>query len=368
MSSKEIQIVTFENPFPANYGGVIDVFYKVKALHSIGVAVILHVFYLERENIEGIEPYCKTIFLYKRRKGLSKVLLSLPYAVATRNSLVLARNLKASKAPIFFESLRTTLALNTNTFKQTVAVRCHNIEHDYSWGLSKNETNPFKKWMFWIEGCKFKRYEKVLNKANVLFSISNYETSYFKKKYTPTTYFLPVCHGNEKITSKKGFGTYALYHGDLSVSDNLKSAFFIIDVFEQINKPLIIASSTRVPKLLSRIYSLNNVSFRDISKAADLNDLIRNAHINTLFSFQRSGTKLKVFNALYNGRHCIVNENMVDDLEILSLCTVAVNKEIYKKSVLELFDKKFIVPQKRIEILKKYDDVHNAKKIVDIML
>ena len=30
--TKEIHIITFDIPYPANYGGVIDVFYKIKAL------------------------------------------------------------------------------------------------------------------------------------------------------------------------------------------------------------------------------------------------------------------------------------------------------------------------------------------------
>jgi hypothetical protein len=35
----KIQIVCFDNPSPANYGGAIDMFYKIKALHALGIRI-----------------------------------------------------------------------------------------------------------------------------------------------------------------------------------------------------------------------------------------------------------------------------------------------------------------------------------------
>ena len=44
MSSKQLHIISFDVPFPADYGGVIDVFFKIKALHKADVKIILHCF------------------------------------------------------------------------------------------------------------------------------------------------------------------------------------------------------------------------------------------------------------------------------------------------------------------------------------
>ena len=41
---KEIHLIAFNVPYPANYGGVIDVFYKLKALSQNGFKVILLAF------------------------------------------------------------------------------------------------------------------------------------------------------------------------------------------------------------------------------------------------------------------------------------------------------------------------------------
>ena len=44
MENKRLHIVAFDVPFPANYGGAIDVFYKLKALHQLGIRITLHCF------------------------------------------------------------------------------------------------------------------------------------------------------------------------------------------------------------------------------------------------------------------------------------------------------------------------------------
>ena len=44
MPDKHLHIVSFDIPYPPNYGGVIDVYYKLKALHRKGVKIILHCF------------------------------------------------------------------------------------------------------------------------------------------------------------------------------------------------------------------------------------------------------------------------------------------------------------------------------------
>ena len=36
---KHLHIISFDVPYPANYGGVIDVFYKLKALHAEGIKI-----------------------------------------------------------------------------------------------------------------------------------------------------------------------------------------------------------------------------------------------------------------------------------------------------------------------------------------
>ena len=58
----KLHIVSFDVPFPPNYGGVIDVFYKIKALHKLGVKIILHTFDYGRGKPTELNNYCEEIF------------------------------------------------------------------------------------------------------------------------------------------------------------------------------------------------------------------------------------------------------------------------------------------------------------------
>ena len=368
MHQKEIQILTFNNPFPANYGGVIDVFYKIKALHQLGIKIHLHAFYDDRSDIKELKNYCETINIYKRKKSILKHLSLLPFAINSRTSKVLVERLKSKSAPIFFESIKSVYPLINTNFSQAAAIRCHNIEHLYTYGLFKSEKNWLKKLAFYFEGQKLKQIQKVFEKADFIFTISNHEQDYFSSNFKTTTQLLPVFHGHSKIKSQPGFGKYALYHGDLSIADNIKSAQLIISVFKDLEHQLIIASSTFPKVIKNAIENSKNIKFELIENDEQLSQLIQNAHINTLYSFQQSGTKLKVFNALFNGRHCIVNSNMVDDKSILNICNVSETKLGYEKAVTKLFNQPFELTNTRIEILKKYDDIENAKIIVERLL
>ena len=54
MNIKHLHIVAFDIPQPANYGGVIDVFYKIKALTNLGVKVHLHCYEYGRAHSKTI--------------------------------------------------------------------------------------------------------------------------------------------------------------------------------------------------------------------------------------------------------------------------------------------------------------------------
>lgn len=368
MQKNTIQIVAFNNPYPANFGGAIDMFYKIEALSKLGVCIHLHIFCDDRLKVTGLESLCEKIHLYKRKKSLLMHFSFKPYTILSRDSVSLVASLKSIDAPIFFESLRSCQALMNTEFSQKIGVRNHNIEHHYSWGLAKSESHWVKKLAHYVEGFKQKRSEKLLNKADVLFNISNEEHDYFSKLYKPKSIFLPVFHGYENIVTKSQFGKYALYHGDLSTADNIKSARFLIDVFKDIAYPLIIASSTMNKKLLTLIDSHKNISFQSIGSEQQLLRLIGNAHINTLYSFQKSGTKLKVFTVLFNGRHCILNKNMVDDSNLLKVCEIAETKDDYQKEVRTLINEEFVLTEERKKALSKYSNIENAKIIVKNLL
>jgi hypothetical protein len=63
---KSLHIVSFDIPYPPIYGGIIDVFYKIKALKELGVSIHLHTFIYGKEKQPELENYCEKVHYYKR--------------------------------------------------------------------------------------------------------------------------------------------------------------------------------------------------------------------------------------------------------------------------------------------------------------
>ena len=191
--SKKLNIVSFNVPYPPDFGGAIDVFYKLKSLSEAGIKVDLHTFEYGRGRSSELEKYCENVFYYKRNRSFLKGIQLTPYIVSSRKSKVLVKNLNASKAPVLFEGLHTTAPLKSKAFtSDKTFVRMHNIEHDYYRGLFRTEPNILKKLYYWIEAKRLKHYQKTLNKADKVLSISPGDQSYFKEKLKTESVFLPA--------------------------------------------------------------------------------------------------------------------------------------------------------------------------------
>ena len=52
---KYLNVIALNIPYPANYGGVIDIYYKLVALHQNGVRIVLHCFEYERPHAPELE-------------------------------------------------------------------------------------------------------------------------------------------------------------------------------------------------------------------------------------------------------------------------------------------------------------------------
>ena len=106
MPNKKIHIVSFDIPYPANYGGVIDVFYKLKSLHELGWKIHLHCFMYGRKKASTLAEYCERVTYYPRDISKSKLFLKLPYIVSSRNNKHLLEALLENKDAILFEGLQ----------------------------------------------------------------------------------------------------------------------------------------------------------------------------------------------------------------------------------------------------------------------
>lgn len=370
MRNKKLHIICFDNPYPPVYGGVIDVFYKIKALHQLGVEINLHCFVNEiPEEISELRSITEKCHFYKRNKSMFNILSSKPFSVASRSHKGLFKNLNQDKSDILFEGLQSTSVLCVKNFKdRNLYLRLHNLENNYYKGLLNSETNYFKKALYLIESYKYDNYLKVLGEFCRVFTLSSFETNAVNKLYNNAEY-IPVFHGNKCVAETSEFGEYAFYNGDLRISDNKRAAEFLIDVFQKVqNYPLIIASSIENHELVKRCEHLKNVQYLVIKDQEHLENLSQNAHINVMMSFQESGTKLKAINALFKSRHCVINKNMLDDVRLQDLCELVESKKDFVDAIENLQLKPFKGHQKRELVLKEVlNDMSNAEKLYGLI-
>ena len=67
--SKTLHIICHDVPWPADYGGVVDLFYKIKALHEEGIKIKLHCFDYGRGKQNELNKYCEEVNYYERARG-----------------------------------------------------------------------------------------------------------------------------------------------------------------------------------------------------------------------------------------------------------------------------------------------------------
>jgi hypothetical protein len=370
--SLELHIVSFDIPFPANYGGVVDVFYKIKALHQLGCKIHLHCFEYGRERSLELNKYCETVQYYRRDENKLNFLKKEPYVVVSRANKDLLDVLLKDELPVLIEGLHNCWLINhLKPSNRMVMVRTHNVEHDYYLGLAKVEKNLAKRQYFKWEAAKLEKFEDILSKADLLLAISPNDCNYFNKKYGHTL-LLPAFHSSEKITSNEGKGNYALYHGNLAVGENIEASIYLInEVFSKIDYPFIIAGSTPPNELKLLVEKHENISLQANISVEQLDKLIENAQINVLPTFQPTGIKLKLLSALYKGRFCVVNNYMVENTGLEPLCIVADSAEEMKSAIEKTKNIEFTasaIENRTLALNKGFSNLSNAQFLVDQMI
>ena len=122
------------------------------------------------------------------------------------------------------------------------------------------------------------------------------------------------------------------------------------------------------PQNLVRLLEQNNhTCLIENPDEKQMQDLIKKAQVNVLPSFNSTGIKLKLINALFNGKHCLVNTAAVEGTGLQDCCTIADNREDMKQQLQLLYDHPFTFYQfqQREEILRhSFDNTRNAKQMV----
>lgn len=369
--NKIVHLISFNVPYPPDYGGVMDVFYKIAALKRLGVGVILHCFSYGRMRSRTLEKECLRVYYYKRDLNLFLILRMEPFIVLSRRNNELLSHLRADSYPIIFEGLHTTFYLGHPALANRITlVRTHNIEHVYYRNLAQNERNPFRKLFYLAEARKLEHYESKLSMASLLLTISPRDTEYFRAKYGRVMMVGPF-HPSDDCKSLNGKGDYILLHGDFSTAENNASALFLLnEVATKWKYKTIIAGKRPSDDMQKAASDMKHVKIIPNPSMAEMSELIMNAHICLLNASQPSGMKLKLINALSSGRHIITSDPVVAGTKLESLCNIATNPDEWVNLADRLMKEEFLSEmkdQRKVLLCEIADNSMNAKKIMELI-
>lgn len=314
--------------------------------------------------------YCETVNYYKRNRKRASFSLRLPYIVSSRTDATLLRNLQADNHPILLEGIHCTYWLRQGMLSgRKVFVRLHNTEHLYYHALFKHEADFFKKTYYRIESWLLKRYEKKLANMATFLAVSLDDAGYYQEKLgAKDVRFLPVFVPWDEPTEPKGRGSYCLYHGNLGISENEKVAEWLLnEVFSQLEIPFVVAGKNPSHPLQALAHSRPHTCIVVNPGEREMQDMICKAHIHILPSFNQTGVKLKLMNALFNGQYCVTNQAGISGSGLEGLCLMAETPEEFRKTIARYFDisftsEQFLQRKQKLESL--YSNADNARKLI----
>lgn len=363
-----LHIVCLDAPAPPNYGGAIDMYYKIKALAASGKKIILHYFdYRANRNADELQAICIAINRYHRKSFFQSLSFNQPYIIASRSNKQLIKKLNEDDHPILLEGLHCAGVIPQIKNPSRIVLRMHNNETIYYRHLAAAEKNIFKKIFFAREARLLNKFQHSMKKNISLAVLSVLDCDVFKTEYgfTKTT-LIPCFLPWQKIMSQEGNGDFCLYHGNMQVAENEAAALWLIaNVFGQGNTRFIIAGNGISKKIEKAVQSIATVSLVNNPQQEILENLISTAQVNILPSLNNTGVKLKLLHAMFNGRFCVTNNNGIEGSAIDGGVSIADKPAEYVRLISQLLAKQFtnneIKERKYLEAY--YNNSTNAQKL-----
>jgi len=309
LKQPDLHIISFAVPYPPNYGGAIDVWNRIRALHAEGVNILLHCFvYSGFKPHDVIKEYVGEVYYYPRITWPALLSPGEPYIVCSRRNPLLLARLRLDNAPILFEGIHTTGFIDEMKDRKLM-LRAHNIEHQYYTGLAK-ESSRFQYLFFQREALTLERYEcHNAQSFETVFAISKHDDQWYREKGANSV-FMPAYHGFQKITAPEGRGKYLLYQGDLSIEMNQNALLELLkNIPSAPQYPITIAGRSGNQSFEEKLLKYPNIQREMDVSDEKMSELIEGAQVIIIHSRHPSGMKVKFFPALYQGRFVAANEN-----------------------------------------------------------
>jgi hypothetical protein len=367
---KHLHIVCLDVPYPVDYGGVFDLFHKIRALHAAGIQLHLHCFDYGRGEQEELKGYCAEIRYYPRCGGHKAFSHKLPYIVCSRSNGRLMEDLLEDDHPILLEGVHCSYLLNDQRFRdRKIILRLHNVEYRYYRQLYHAERSLLKKIYYLFESKLLRHYERSIADKVQILAVAEQDSDLYRDEFGASRVAtLPVFVPFSEIRSREGTGCFCLYHGNLSIAENEEAvAWLLTKVFPGLRVPLIVAGKDPSARLIRLVGRYPQGCVIPNPSQEEMQDLIVKAQIHLLPSFHSTGIKLKLLNALFNGRHCVVNQQAVETTGLETGCRIANDAEEMRRLIGQLYRQPFTgdeVETRKKLLLGQFDNTENVHRLI----
>lgn len=234
--------ITSELPFPANTGGKIVMFERIKYL-SHKNKIFLFAFInnpKEKEFKNNLLKYCAEVKLYNKEKNIFKIIKCIinPYSVEIRSSKRLMYDLYSFIEDNAIDIINIDfpqVSKNILNIKNIpIVLNQHNIEYLSFKSIAQNENNILKKTIYYFEYLKMSLFEKCLYNKKIFSGItfvSSDDEKIFKKKYKfYNTQLIPVgVNINNLIVEKKIADNNFIFIGKMNYMPNIQAMKWFCD-------------------------------------------------------------------------------------------------------------------------------------------
>jgi hypothetical protein len=275
--------------------------------------------------------------------------------------------------PVLFEGVHTCFYANHKALiNRKKIIRAHNVEHQYYAGLMKSERNLLKKMYYFIEQKRLYNFELNIDKSNMVAAIGSLEFDFFRAVLGDTNCELIPCFhdyaSNIDHADAPNTDDFILYHGNLSVAENIDAACYLIDIVKNTSEIKLVIAGKNPSDLI--IEKCKNKAVTLIANPSDkqLSGLIATAKANILITHQSTGVKLKLLHVLHKNKSIIANETMLKGTPFFGKIRTYNSPNEIKKALLLLdatSDNELEITTISALLEKHYNPLKNAQKIIN---
>ncbi|WP_169306582.1 glycosyltransferase family 4 protein [Cohnella pontilimi] len=306
----KILVVCSDFPFPADHGGRVDTWGRIKVLSELGWKIHLVVCGKQlpsETDLAVVKTYVEEIKICSRRSKLADLLHAIPMQARSRNELRYV-NFDADYDYVLLEGDYVYPILNNpNIRKDNVILRVHNDEAVYFKALARSAKNPIHKMYYYMESGKFGLLQKkILEKVNNYLFISSKEFESFQRRHpSANSLFLPPPVDNAAFRSNTFQTKHVVFIGSLFMPNNREAIQWYLEyvhplMLKEPGYKFIVAGNSRKQSLSwLESFDLTHVMIHDSPKSLD--DIYKSGYLFVNPMRNGAGVKLKTIEAIRNG-------------------------------------------------------------------